>query len=531
MEAQIGHIDADAVDSGGNYEGGDEGAEGTNPDRASPRTDDEAMDPIEGEAVAHEESRRLAAATAAARAALATATRDEELAARALTMTENAASTARLDIATRMASERTSTAVECLTPGQAMSGVLDYSKPAHAKLYKEATLTLTSANEPFSVTPENFADLVTQLKRRASNLGWYDTINMVPTEAVPDAPKLNLMENYRELDLAQIQLFDVSYIAFGGRMAQDSRMMFEALWSSLSREGRSRLGPETSRFHITVNGKRYPSGNLLFKIIADKSVLTNKGTSRYIKSKLALIPEHLATLKFNIEAFHEHVKSLVMELQAGGDEPEDLNRTLMMAYATVPGQDFKQYINHLQDQMDGNSPDGRALDWHYFVLMAKVENKYKTMNLQNSWKSTPDDQEMIALRAEVRSLKKNLKKGGKTRSPPAKGPRKGQKPNLKKQREESDFNKAKVIKPDNPATATLKHLGKTFKWCGVDTGGKCEQFVLHKPSECKGKLAKKKATPSNKKGGKPTPQIVAQTARAYSPHSENMEIDSDSDSS
>ena len=483
---------------------------------SSSRDEDTEMDPIGEEAAALEASRKLASATAAAKAALAAATHAETNAARKLAASQDVASMARINIATRLASQKATTAVECLTPGQAMSGVLDYSKSAHAKLFKEATMTLTSASEAFSVTPENFADLVTQLKRRASNLGWYETINMVPTETVPDSPKLNLMENYRELNLAQIELHDVSYIAFGGRKAQDSRMMFEALWNSLSREGRSKLGPETSRFHITVGGRRYPSGNLLFKIIADKSVLTTRGTSRYIKSQLALIPEHLATLKFNIASFHEYVKGLVMELQAGGEEPLDLNRTLMMAYATVPGPDFKQYINHLQDQMDGNSPDGKALDWHYLFLMSKVENKYKTMNLQKTWSDTPDNQEMIALRTELRSLKKKWQKGKPT-GPPKRGPRKPTKPNLKKSKAEAEFNKLKIIKPENPSTAELKHKGKTFKWCGSDTGGQCEQYVLHKPTECKGKLAKKKPPPrkGQKGGSKKSATMIVNAAAAY----------------
>jgi hypothetical protein len=486
------------------------------------------VDPLGAEANALEDSRKRASATAAAKAALAEAKKAEDDAARKLSASQDAASMARIKIATRAASEKASTAVECLTPGQAMSGVLDYNKPAHAKLWKEATMTLTNASEAFSVTPENFADLVTQLKRRASNLGWYDTINMIPTEMVPDSPKLNLMENYRELDLAQIELHDVSYIAFGGRKAQDSRMMFEALWNSLSREGRSKLGPETSRFHITVNGRRYPSGNLLFKIIADKSVLTTRGTSRYIKSQLALIPEHLATLKFNIASFHEYVKSLVMELQAGGEEPLDLNRTLMMAYNTVPGQDFKQYINHLQDQMDGNSPDGKTLDWHYLVLMAKVENKYKTMNLQKTWSSKPDNQEMIALKTELRQMKKKWK-GKPDKRPPRKGPRKTGKPDMKKRKAEADFNRLKKIKPEDPATAVLEHKGKTFKWCGRDTGGHCEQFVLHKPAECEGKLAKKPPPGKGKKSSKKSASLIVNTAAAYNEDDSDEEMEYDTE--
>lgn len=305
-------------------------------------------------------------------------------------------------------------------------------------------------------------------------------------------------------------------------------MMFEALWNSLSREGRSKLGPETSRFHITVNGRRYPSGNLLFKIIADKSVLTTRGTSRYIKSQLALIPEHLATLKFNIASFHEYVKSLVMELQAGGEEPLDLNRTLMMAYNTVPGQDFKQYINHLQDQMDGNSPDGKTLDWHYLVLMAKVENKYKTMNLQKTWSSKPDNQEMIALKTELRQMKKKWK-GKPDKRPPRKGPRKTGKPDMKKRKAEADFNRLKKIKPEDPATAELEHKGKTFKWCGRDTGGHCEQFVLHKPAECEGKLAKKPPPGKGKKSSKKSASLIVNTAAAYNEDDSDEEMEYDSE--
>ena len=86
---------------------------------------------------------------------------------------------------------------------------------------------------------------------------------------------------------------------------------------------------------------------------------------------------------------------------------------------------------------------------------------------------------------------------------------------MKKNKEETEFNKfLKIIKPEDPVTAELKYNGKTFKWCGIDTGGKCVQYVLHKPSQCKGKLAKK-SSPMKKKKSSKSATIIVSAAAAY----------------
>ena len=38
---------------------------------------------------------------------------------------------------------------------------------------------------------------------------------------------------------------------------------------------------------------------------------------------------------------------------------------------------------------------------------------------------------------------------------------------------------------------------REWNWCGRDTGGKCESYVIHKPADCKG-LKCTGPTPSNK---------------------------------
>ena len=101
---------------------------------------------------------------------------------------------------------------------------------------------------------------------------------------------------------------------------------------------------------------------------------------------------------------------------------------------------------------------------------------------------------------------------------------------MKKRKAEADFNRLKKIKPEDPATAELEHKGKTFKWCGRDTGGHCEQFVLHKPSECEGKLAKKKSPPgTGKKSSKKSASLIVNAAAAYNDDDsdEDMEYDSE----
>ena len=53
-----------------------------------------------------------------------------------------------------------------------------------------------------------------------------------------------------------------------------------------------------------------------------------------------------------------------------------------------------------------------------------------------------------------------------------------------------------TTKPTN-LQKKVKWNNREWNWCGIDTGGKCESYVIHKPTECKG--LKRHASPTKNK--------------------------------
>eukprot|EP00978_Attheya_sp_CCMP212_P012757 scaffold31887_cov35-Attheya_sp.AAC.1 len=115
--------------------------------------------------------------------------------------------------------------------------------------------------------------------------------------------------------------------------------------------------------------------------------------------------------------------------------------------------------------------------------MGQADIKFKTLKQKGSWNApTPEDEKILALQSEVKSLKKTYKKK------PNPSAKEGKKP-------EAD---GKVGKP-----GWLRHNRKPFQkeskkpktwndskyyWCSKETGGKCTgKWRTHKPGDdCKG---------------------------------------------
>ena len=112
----------------------------------------------------------------------------------------------------------------------------------------------------------------------------------------------------------------------------------------------------------------------------------------------------------------------------------------------------------------------------------------------------------MALTAQVNKMSEKLK---------AKKPRKndnptGQRGRVKDLKPKPEwFNK----EPDDP-TKPITWNNKEWHWCGVKTGGKCEGFVRHKPSECRGRKRKPTQRESGDKRSK-VEEALAQEAVGY----------------
>lgn len=191
-------------------------------------------------------------------------------------------------------------------------------------------------------------------------------------------------------------------------------MLFNCLFSSLNKEGRNKITPERASYIVMLNQHEWESGCLLLKVIIGKAILDTKGTVRTIRGQIANLDLYIAKVNYDITKFHTHVKTLIKNLASRGQKQDDLSLHLMKAYVVVPGQTFQNYIERLQDTLDGTDMSITPLTADQ--LMVRVENKYKAMLNDSLWNvESEESKRIVALEAQVACLKKSPRKTGSNR--------------------------------------------------------------------------------------------------------------------
>jgi hypothetical protein len=168
----------------------------------------------------------------------------------------------------------------------------------------------------------------------------------------------------------------------------------------------------------------------------------------------------------DVEKFNESVKLIIFQIQERGAKVEDENLmvSLFRAYLSVSDMDFRRYLkNQRDDYNDGKtelSPDN---------LMELAGNKYKTLVEEDMWQApTASDKEIIALRAQIASLKSPTNPGKKEKVP-------DKKKKFEKKKESTSY-AWKTVAPKT-GDPLKKNVGeKTYHWCI-----KHSAWTLHPP--------------------------------------------------
>ena len=147
------------------------------------------------------------------------------------------------------------------TPFNAMgNGVIDYSTKEGKKFHERATAPILPKDEKFDVEPNKFPIFMHRLAVRAKDLGMTTagTIGMVPADAAQAAADLaNIFEDYGSRTYEQVLGYEQTYRALQERQAQDSKILFDMLMSSVSTQGLERVSIWKEQYVITINNNKY----------------------------------------------------------------------------------------------------------------------------------------------------------------------------------------------------------------------------------------------------------------------------------
>ena len=357
-----------------------------------------------------------------------------------------------------------------LSPALATRGIIDYSSRAGEKIYSSATKELDTTK--YDGEAQGLIAFLELLEERATNFGWDTSIMMVPDG---NGNPTNLLTEYGTLTVEQVRAHEESYLNTQTRNAQDSNLLYECIMNSISTECKAKL---------TIWKKEYkcdnlPSGNLLLKILIRECHLDTNATVGGIRNRLSALDTYLPTVGYNITKFNMYVKNLVDQLRARGEFTNDLLINLFKGYLAATDKSFTTYIDKKLEAYE----EGQDMTADQLMLWAR--NKYDLLLDKGTWNApTEQEEKIIALQAQLKEMEKKLS---------AKKPQQNQKGKSKSGTKPNDKKKSKrVEKPEwftkkpTDIHKTVQWNNREWNWCGKDTEGHCELYVIHKPSDCKG---------------------------------------------
>ena len=226
------------------------------------------------------------------------------------------------------------------------------------------------------------------------------------------------------------------------------------------------------------------SGMALLKIIIRESHLDTNATTNQIRTKLSNLDQYIMTIDGDIHIFNNYTKSLDKALSARSQTTSDLLINLFKGFGAVNDVEFRNWMTRKQ----GPHEEGTEITPDDLMLAAK--NKYNTMVERGTWNApTAEEKKIIALEAKLESSVKTLNKKVSFELGKKKGSDKKKNDKFHKKKAKTGDHHKDWPKPKSEDKKKVSYKGHDWHWCGKDTGGKCECWRAHKPTECKGMAA------------------------------------------
>ena len=159
-------------------------------------------------------------------------------------------------------------AVYALAPAQAVAGSLDYTKEAHAKIYKSGIRPVSETL--YDCEPDGLFQFLKEVKDRSDEMGWTTSILNITTTDANGAQKVeDFMQNYGTITLEDVESSERLYIQGQNRQAQNSYMLYKCLMASLTNEAKKKIMIWSDQYTIATMS----AGVALLKVIVRESHL------------------------------------------------------------------------------------------------------------------------------------------------------------------------------------------------------------------------------------------------------------------
>jgi hypothetical protein len=357
--------------------------------------------------------------------------------------------------------------------------LIDYSSKRGSDIYKQgiAALDDKALTDGFNMTT-NQTDVFTEaFLNRATAMGWNKGSKQITTFTNSSGVSVDIIKSYGQIDEATLKTACERFCKTGevnakSRAKQNNTMMSMCLNKSLTASAKASL--LTYRNEYTFDGIEYAP--LMYKIIMRLATNDRVATTQILRDNLQNLGVFAVTVKGDIDKINAEFDTNYSQLLARGATLDDPIGILFEAYLLVSSK-HDEYL------------DGNLSSLTHEAMMSMAKRKFDFLKTKGKWGAkSPDDEKIVAMAAEINSLKGQLKLDPKLSAIAGKGDKGDDKKSLKKKKKKNTSNKREQKKdeawkkepPKAGESKEGKKVGKfTFNWCEHHMA-----WTVHKPADC-----------------------------------------------
>jgi hypothetical protein len=176
----------------------------------------------------------------------------------------------------------------------------------------------------------------------------------------------------------------------------------------------------------------------MYKIIMRLATINSIATTHTLRDNLQNLGVFAVMVKGNIDKVNAEFDMSYSQLLAQGATLDDPIGILFEAYLLVPCYNFTKYIGTKHD----NYLNGKLIDLTHEAMMSMAKCKFDFLKMKGRWGAkSPDNKKIVAMSAEIKVLKGQLKLDPKLSAIAGKGDKGNNKKTPKKKNKKKMSNK------------------------------------------------------------------------------------------
>jgi hypothetical protein len=364
--------------------------------------------------------------------------------------------------------------------------LIDYSSKLGSDIYKQgiAPLDDKALTEGFNMTANQTVVFTEAMLNRATAMGWNKGSKQITTFINSSGVSVDIIKSYGQIDEATLKTACERFCKAGevdaeSRAKQNNTMMSMCLNKSLTASAKASLLTYCNEY--TFDGVEYAP--LMYKIIMRLATIDSVATTQTLWDNLQNLGVFAVTVKGDIDKINAEFDMNYSQLLARGATLDDPIGILFDAYLLVPCYHFTKYISTKHDEY----LDGNLTSLTHEAMMSMAKRKFDFLKTKGKWGAkSPNDEKIVAMAAEINSLKGKLKLDPKLSAIAGEGKKddgskkKKNKKNTSNKKEQKKDEAWKKEPPKAGESKTGKQVGKyTFNWCEHHMA-----WTVHKPADC-----------------------------------------------